>query len=235
MQIIEPKSFLETFNHLAPSMGLNESVRRLERDYDSLFKVQSLLREMGLRQFVPLVKKSADAMISLPLYAGNGIVAKIIPQRYSDISRSVLFKLPPITVDTVEAEDTDFLIKTYPWISPRGVTRESVENMRQVLADLGLKFNENDDQPRNLHRLPDRNGTLISVDEDIYHGNQLDPVLSDAWLDYIYSIFPIYEEGTIPPQNDKTDYSFVSIHAPNAGQHHFTACRVVEVGYDFNM
>lgn len=236
MQIIEPRSFLETYNNICPSMGLNESVRRLERDEEAVFAIQRLLKEAGQTRFVPLVKRSPDAMISLPLYAGNGVVIKIIPQSYSDNSRCSLFKLPPITVDSVSGKDHDFLIKTYPWLSPRGITRESIEHMREVLGSLGLKFNDKDDQPRNIHRLPDKNGTLISVDEDIYHGNLINPLLSDVWLDYVHSIFPIYEEGVIPPQSDKTDFSFVSIHDRRAAQYNFTACRVVEVqDYGFNM
>jgi hypothetical protein len=236
MEVVEPKGFLETFNHLSPSMGLNASVIKLERDDNAVLEIMRTLRDQGQRRFVPLVKISSDALASVPLYAGNGIVFKIMAQSCSTPSESTLFKLPPITVDTVPGRNEDFLIKSYPWLSPRGVTRESLENLREVLESLGARIKPKECQPRNIHRLPDRFGTLISVDEDIYDGKPIDPVISDAWLDYIYSIFPIYEKGAIPPQDDQTDFSFVSIHDRKAAQYTFSGCRVVEaVRYDFQM
>lgn len=177
---------------------------------------------MGQTKFVQMTRRSVDAMVSVPLYAGNGIVVKIIPQTYSDRSTCSLFKLPPITVDTVEGKHCDFLIKTYPWLSPRGVTQASIDEMRSLLGGVGLIFNENEDKPRNIHRLPDKHGTLISVDEDIYHGALTIPQLSEAWVEYVRGIFPIYEEGRIPPQNEQTDFSFVSIHDRQAETGEFT-------------
>ncbi len=236
MQIIEPRSFLDTFNDLCGSMPLNESVRRLEWDDDTVFEIKKALREMGQTRFVPLARKSSDAMISLPLYAGNGMVIKIIPRTYSDVSVNSIFKLPPVTVDSISGKNGEFLIKTYPWISPRGITMESVEHMRRQLGDLGLKFNTNDDQPRNIHRLPDKNGTLISVDEDIYSGSLVDDEFTQAWLDYVHSIFPVYASSEIPAQDDKTDFSFVSRHKREAESYQFTAFHVAEVDFThFNM
>lgn len=222
MEIIEPKNFLNAFNHVSQAMTLNASVKSLQGDDETVLEIHRLLRDMGQTKFVQMTRKSADAMVSVPLYAGNGIVVKIIPQNYSDRSTCSLFKLPPISVDTVEGKHCDFLIKTYPWLSPRGVTQASIDEMRMALYRVGLTFNENEDKPRNIHRLPDKRGTLISVDEDIYHGALTIPLLSEAWVDYVRSIFPIYEEGIIPPQTKDTDFSFVSIHNPAARSLEFT-------------
>ncbi|MCL4678837.1 MAG: hypothetical protein KJ017_09630 [Alphaproteobacteria bacterium] len=222
MEIIEPKNFLNAFNHVSQAMTLNASVKSLEGDDDTVLEIHRLLRDMGQTKFVQMTRKSADAMVSVPLYAGNGIVVKIIPQNYADRSTCSLFKLPPISVDTVEGKHCDFQIKTYPWLSPRGVTQASINEMRSLLSGVGLTFNENEDTPTNIHRLPDKSGTLISVDEDIYHGRLTIPQLSEAWVDYVRSIFPIYEEGRIPPQTKDTDFSFVSIHNPAARSLEFT-------------
>lgn len=229
MEIIEPNSFLNTFNQVSRAMTLNATVRSLEYDDNTVMEIQRLLREMGQTKFVQMTRRSADAMISVPLYAGNGIVVKIIPQNFADRSTCSLFKLPPISEDTVSGKNTEFLIKTYPWLSPRGVTRASIEEMKRQLGRVGLVFNENEDTPRNIHRLPDRRGTLISVDEDIYHGRLTMPRLSQAWVDYVHSIFLIYQEGRIAPQDDRTDYSFVSIHDRRAESYEFASGWAAEV------
>lgn len=229
MEVVQPSAFWQTFDRVRQSMTLNESVYRLERDEQALVKIFQALKDMGQTRFVPLAKKSADAMVSVPLYAGDGLVIKVIPKDYSDHSTSQLFKLPPITVQEVEGKNSEFFIKTYPWISPRGVTQESIEKLRQVLGGLGLIFNDKDDQPRNIHRLPDRNGTLISIDEDIYHGRLTKPELSEAWQAYVHSIFPVYASAAIKPQSENTDYSFVSIHDRQAERASFDGWQTVEV------
>lgn len=223
MEIIEPRNFLNAFNDVSQAMTLNATVKHLEYDDYTVLRIQDLLKSMGQTKFVQMTRKSADAMVSVPLYAGNGIVVKIIPQNYSDRSKCDLFKLPPISVDRIEGRHGEFFIKTYPWLSPRGVTQASINEMRSLLSGVGLTFNENEDTPRNIHRLPDKRGTLISVDEDIYHGSLTMPRLSEAWVDYVRSIFPIYEEGRIPPQNEQTDFSFVSIHDRRAENGEFSA------------
>jgi hypothetical protein len=221
VELVKPRAFVPTFNWVSQALPLNQSVRLLEPDEQAILDINRVLREMGQTQFITLARKSTDAMISVPLYAGNGIVIKIIPKGYSSLSHTDFFKLPPISVDSVEGKREEFLIKTYPWLSPRGVTQRNVEDMRTMLTAVGLKFNEQDDQPRNIHRLPDKNGTLTSIDEDIYHGDISHPELSEAWVDYVHSVFPIYQQRRVPPQNDQTDFSFVSIHDRRAEQYTF--------------
>lgn len=208
-------------------MTLNESVRRLDVDEQALYKIADVLNERGQRRFVNLARNSQDARISIPLYAGNGLVFKIIPESYADSSKTELFKLPAITVDRVDGRDASFLVKSYPWVAGGGVTSQDIESLREKLHSVGLEFNAQDDKPRNIHRLPDKDRTLVCIDEDIYHGKLNNTDLAQAWVEYVHDIFPIYQRAELPRQDMSQNFSFYSIHDKAAEQRSFRPDRVL--------
>lgn len=217
----EPKSFLNAFNQASASLTLNSTIKILDRDEPTLMAIRSRMIEMGQTRFINLARSSPESMISWALYAGNGIVTKVIPAAYSDIANNTVYQLPSITEEVVSGGTHDFLIKTYPWVPPGKVTGEDIEILDARLNDLGLAFNSGDKKPRNLHRLPDRDGTLIGIDSDMYHhisgyDQELDRKLGEAWGQYISEMYPIYKEGRIPVQSDATDFTFHSIHSSHA-------------------
>lgn len=225
--ISDPKSFVFAFNEASACMTLNESVRRLDVDERALFRIADVLNERGQKRFINLARNSQDARISIPLYAGNGLVFKIIPESYADSSKTELFKLPAITVDHVQGRDTSFLIKSYPWVAGGGVTSQDIESLREKLHSVGLEFNTQDDKPRNIHRLPDKDRTLVCIDEDIYHGKLNNTDLAQAWVDYVHDIFPIYQRAELPRQDTNQDFSYYSIHDKSAELKTFRPDRVV--------
>lgn len=206
-------------DHACAGLTLNDVVQKITHDHKAQPAIIDALRDMGINRLGNLTKKSDEAMIALSFYAGDGIVAKIIPADYFDKSDPI-YSMPPITSTKVTTDDREYIIATYPWISSGGVTQSEIEELREILRNQGIDFSKNDDSPKNIHRMPDKNGTLVGIDSNMYENanndQTINPDLKKAWREYIEEIFPIYKSGVVPAQTESTSFEFVSIHNENA-------------------
>lgn len=88
--------------------------------------------------------------------------------------------------------------------------------MGEALDDVNLRLRPDDAFPRNVHRMPDKIGTLVGVDSNMYvkksHNLGVPTHLVEAWNKYIHEMYPIYDLGEVPAQTQDTDFSFHSIH-----------------------
>ncbi len=202
-------------DHACEGLTLNDVVKKMQYDHKAQPAILEALRDIGIRRLINLTQKSDQAMIALSFYAGDGIVAKIIPQDHFDKSDPI-YSMPPITSQKVTTDDREYIVATYPWIAPGSVVRSDIEELREILQNQGMDFSENDDSPKNVHRMPDKNGTLVGIDSNMYedarNGQTIDPELKQAWHDYIEELYPIYKSGIIPAQTQDTNFEFVSIH-----------------------
>ena len=99
-----------------------------------------------------------------------------------------------------------------------------------------LGFLVNDDDPRNIHTMPDEHHTLVGIDASMYtsahNGRRNSPELEAAWKKYIETVFPIYKTGKIPHQTPDTDFQFRSLHDRESGILGFDSERFLEEGKD---
>ncbi|PCK00489.1 MAG: hypothetical protein COA45_01535 [Zetaproteobacteria bacterium] len=202
-------------DHACAGLKLNDVVKKMEYDHQAQPAIINELKNMGITRLVNLTQKSDQAMIALSFYAGDGIIAKIIPRDYFDDSDPI-YSMPPITSTKIETDDREYIVATYPWIAPGGVTQSEIEELKETLKNQGMRFSENDDNPKNVHRMPDKNGTLVGIDSSMYQstykGKTQSPEIKQAWREYIEDIFPIYKTGIIKPQTESTSFNYISIH-----------------------
>ena len=207
------------------SMPLNKTVSILETDHNAVKAIGEAIESMGQTKFKNLTSSSRQSMTAIALYAGDGIVTKIIPQSSLGHTKDVIYHLPAITTKEVSTEDNNFVIKTYPYVSPSNVKQPEVDELQDIVAEYGMEFNNGDALPKNVHRLPDSSSTLIGIDSDMYHygknGSQIDDETRGAWINHIHTLFPIYEHRQIPEQTDETNFDFISIHDPENEIHAF--------------
>ncbi len=222
----EAEGFLHAINKACASMTLNDTVRRLESDPEAVMLLKKAISEqIGQDTFVNLTNSSKQAMTAIALYAGDGIVTKIIPRSALAMSTDVIYHLPAVTTLEVSSEQNDFVVKTYPYVDPSNVTQSQVDEFGEVIALAGMKFNNGDGMPKNVHRLPDANGTFIGIDSNMYgygeEGSLITDELRQAWMDYIYELYPIYENRVIPRQSDDTNFDAISLHDPSVADNVF--------------
>ncbi|PCI57069.1 MAG: hypothetical protein COB36_02020 [Alphaproteobacteria bacterium] len=212
------RSIWAALDHACAGLTLNDAVKKIVHDHEAQPAIISTLKDIGINRLGNLTKKSNEAMIALSFYAGDGIVAKIIPADYFDKSDPI-YNMPPITSTRVETDSREYIVATYPWIDPGGVTKDEIEELREILKNHGMDFSKNDDDPKNVHRMPDQNGTLVGIDSNMYedarNGNTPSPEIKQAWREYIEELYPIYKSGIIPAQTQDTNFEFVSIHNEN--------------------
>lgn len=207
-------------------MSLNDTVRRLESDPDAVMLLKKAISEqMGQDKFINLTSSSKQAMTAIALYAGDGIVTKIIPKSALAMSKDVIYHLPAITTINVSTDKNEFVVKTYPYVDPSNVTQDQVNEFGEMLSAFGMKFNNGDGMPKNVHRLPDADKTFIGIDSNMYSYGEEGSLITDevrqAWMDYIYELYPIYENREIPEQNENTNFDFISLHDPSVAEHSF--------------
>ena len=206
-------------DHACEGLTLNDVVKKMEYDHKAQPAIIDALKDMGIRRLVDLTNKSSEAMMALSFYAGDGIVAKIIPADSFDKSAPI-YNMPPIEETKVTTDSREYIVATYPWIPRGGVVQHDVEDLRETLRNQGMSFQQNDDSPKNVHRIPDQNGTLVGIDSNMYegahNGKTIAPELKQAWRDYIEELYPIYKSGIIPAQTQDTNFEFVSIHNEKA-------------------
>lgn len=212
-----PQNVHMAFDNACAGMGHNQVAWRLNQSIDSRDEIITAFKDMGQFQVTPLSSKFADARVALAFYAGNGIVAKVIPDTFYENVDDV-HAIPPITSDTVYTEMGKFIIDTYPFIEKGDIKARDVEDTRSRLSNIGLTFNNEYGNSRNLHRMPDRNGTVVSIDSGnfIREDSDLQPeTLKEQWHAYMTEIFPIYGKGRIDPQSNDTTHEFMSLHNPH--------------------
>ncbi len=209
-------NFLSIAQWACAAMPLNETARMLESDHEAHFKIGAKLRELGQHRFVSLTRKSSESMQSLALYSGDGYVLKISRDGFCDEDPYVL---PAISEHLVTTEKNNYSIKSYPYMADSKVTFADVEIMRGKLADIGLAFTSQDDRPRNIRRLPDKDGTLVGIDMQMTRPIRCEQEkqeerqrLSSLWHEYVTDLYPVYLEGKIPEQTSATSFNFMSVH-----------------------
>lgn len=215
-----PQSFLKTASWAFGALPLNGTVRVLENDFEAQLKIAQKLKDLGQSNFIILARKCLDAMETLPLYAGDGVVFKVFPEKRKSQVREHIFTLPAITEDIVESDKDSYVIQSFPYVPKGGVKQEDIELLRQELENVGLEFTSNDGNERNIHRLPDSDGTLVGIDPDMVayvFGNKSHEeraILDRQWKQYIRDLYPIYNVGAVPRQTENTNFDFISVHDP---------------------
>ncbi len=215
------------------SIPQNVSCRRLDGDHDALTKtVRYIARDLGQKKLIPLSKTFIQSTTAMAFYAGDGLVVKVIPRDFLG-QPDVFMHLPALTQKTIKTRDNEFVVKTYPYIPPGKVTQADIEHMRQTLQKYGLNFDEGDDQAKNVHRLPNKDRTMIGIDSSMFRDDSrnnrqnVPDKLVNNWHNFIHALYPIYADvektGEIPKQTEDTDFRFISIHDRNAETLRFDA------------
>ncbi|HCI47985.1 MAG TPA: hypothetical protein DFI00_11870 [Rhodospirillaceae bacterium] len=209
----EPRVLGDVVGLLSMEMPHNQAVCDLAYDFRAQKVVGDVLKEWGQTRFIPLIGVHASAQISLPLYVGNGLVAKITPARFEDRQPKPLV-LPAIKGKTVESDYVEYHVQMYPFVATGSLTQTDVEIMRDQLAAVGYRFANGDDRPDNLGRLP--GGKLVVLDHgatETMPGKRAKLGDADEWLADIRDIYgDLYGPEGVKPQGPDT--SFVKRPAP---------------------
>ena len=224
----EVRSMSEAFSYAIVALGDNTVTQDLERDYAARKMIETRLQDMGQYRAVNLAHKNSESTISLALYTGDGVVTKIIPERYYE-RFSPIHTAAPITSDCVESDDVKYYINTYPWIRPGNVSMHDIEVLRATMGSVGLRFTNGDDRADNIHRMPDGLGTLAGIDSDMFLGCETEEhkILRQHWQRYLEGLFPkLYGDFAIPIQSKDTNFAFVSAHDPDTRILGFDASRI---------
>ncbi len=219
---VEPLSFLHVFSQAHSSNPMNATISRLARSEDDIIAVHRALKTMGQSKFINLSRSFPVSATVLALYAGDGIVAKVIGERELSHVNDVVYHVPSIKKEVVEGREERFHIRLYPWVNPSDVTQDMVGTFQGMMLNrYGLGFNAGDAYPKNVHRLPDQTGTFVGIDSHMYHeaqnGMSISPETLAAWHAYMHTLYPIYEIGDVPDQTADTNFGPVSLHNPKAG------------------
>ncbi len=218
---VQPDGFLQVFAEANMSNPMNATISRLGMSDEDILKVRTALRDLGQSRFINLSRNYLNSATVLAMYAGDGIVAKVIGERELSHVNDVIYHVPALSKEVVEGRDERFHIRLYPWIPPGNVDQDVVNTFAQTLRRYGLEFNAGDAHPKNVHTLPDLKGTRVGIDSHMYHASKSgvnipDDVL-DAWHRYLHALYPIYDAGKVPPQTPETSFAPKSLHDPNAG------------------
>lgn len=229
---IEPKEFFHAFGEAAAMLPLNSTVRFLDANSQALLTIRSALKGMGQTHFINLARSSAQSMESLALYAGDGIVTKIMPYNYTDLTEQTIHHVPSITQKVVEVPDARFVIKTYPFVQDSDLGKADVDFILARLQPLGVHINPGDAHVRNFRRLPDADKTIVGIDADMYHrssdSGQVSSVMLSDWRKHVEKVFPIYLATEFPVQGEYTDFSLRSVSSPDAKKMSFWPEDLVE-------
>jgi hypothetical protein len=216
-----PGTIYDAFTLAAMELRYNEAVRRIDPSPAIQDALAQKLDELGQYRFINLTHNTDQSRIALAMYAGDGIVVKIIPANYLG-QPNAIYHVPSISSHRVkvdykdfagEEQHDEFVIKTYPWIAPGGIEPADVEEFTRHVAKVGMSINEGDAHPKNIHRLP---GTsrMIGIDSAMYnltHASFTEK-MENGWHDYMHQLYPIYDIGYVDPQSAATNFNFVSLH-----------------------
>ena len=210
-----PKSIYDCFAQATMEISLNEAVYELKRDFNGENKIAQYLNSIGQTRFINLTHHFDEARVAFALYAGDGIVTKIIPKTFLG-EKDMVYHLPSITSEEIDTVDHSFVVNTYPLVNTKNITQFNVLSLGDKIHSLGLHFTEGDNTPRNVGRLPDTAQTLVGIDSNMFAsnkgGNAINEPLIRKWHSYIHELFPIYNKGAVPRQSDNTNFEFMSIH-----------------------
>lgn len=207
---LEPRSFSDIF--VAHEFRPHNAVSRQLKDTRLQENVLKCLARLGQTRFIDLTAQYGIAEISIALYAGDGVVTKITPQRFM-AKGNFPFVVPPFHSEEIES---GIVIANYPYVSTKGINEQDVEYMRTMLAEFGLRFRRGDDRPDNVGRLPD--GTLAVIDgnalEVTSRGIDREKVqqASEEWTQKIQDMYPeLYAPDFHHRQSKDTDFTLRSI------------------------
>ena len=151
---------------------------------------------------------NSSSQISLPLYAGDGLVAKVTPARYEG-TKPKPFVLPAIKRQTIQSNYNEYHIQLFPFVSTGTITKADVEHMRRQLDAVGYQFANGDDRPDNLGRLP--GGELVVLDYGATEpkpGHRVRVDEADDWLTKIHNLYgPLYGSDGVKPQTEATNFA----------------------------
>lgn len=199
--------FADAVGRLSMELPYNQAISDLAYDYKAQNKVDAILRGWGQRQFSPLINVNSSSQISLPLYAGDGIVAKVTPARFENTTPKP-FVLPAIKGQTIESDYVQYHVQLFPFVTTGNISAAEVETMRRQLDEVGYRFANGDDRPDNLGRLP--GGELVVLDYGATEpkpGHRPRLGEADEWLRKIHSLYgPLYQEDGVKPQSEATSF-----------------------------
>ncbi len=212
----------------------NAMVALLNADWRAEAQITSAIKAMGQHHLVNLTHSYEESAMSLAFYAGDGIVTKVMRASEHDKSQPI-YNVPEISSTRLETELDNVVINTYPWVPGSFTPEHEIEQLRTKMQTVGLDFSNGDDQPRNFHKMPDKQGTLVGIDASMYtsayNGKQHPEELKQYWRQYMETMFPVYREG-VTPQSAETSFAFRSIHDRQTGIHGFNSDLYIVKGED---
>ncbi|GAB5389666.1 MAG: hypothetical protein Alpg2KO_26340 [Alphaproteobacteria bacterium] len=218
---IAPNLFSECFARFQMERPGNQTTISLERDWKAQNAIAAVLKDWGMSRFIPLAGAGSNCAISMPLYAGDGMVVKITPDGY-DSTEDAPGQLPAVRRILVEGDPDTYAVSLWPYVSPAPMGEYAVETMRKRLAEQGFRFANGDDRADNLGQLPD--GTLCVLDNGaVQHlpGRQVDP--NQAILDWrakLAGLYPRLYGTAFPVTITQTEYTSFSMQQPRWAQEH---------------
>ncbi len=227
------------FDRVRAGLTLNKTVQGLANSPAAFSHVMDHIQDhMGLHRLVPMTDKSADAMMSLVFYAGDGVVLKVDSSNF--LPQAGPFEVPPITSERITGRDRftdryyDFTVSTYPFLS-RHVNQSQIETFeREQLLPIGLKISADDKHPRNFRAAPDTRGTILSIDTgsytSAYNGNFPTQDTKDEFYAYMRLMFPAYDDPNIARQGPDTSFAPFSPFDPKHLVTSFDVRRCLDAG-----
>lgn len=206
-----PVSFSVAFAGLCHELPQNQTIMDLAYDFQGQMAIIEALQSEKWQQhrFVPLVGAGSNSRISLPLYAGDGLVVKITPQRYEP-RQPMPYVLPPLLNQSVSGQYSDYWLTALPMVQRADITADDVADMAKKLKDVGYGFKEQDDRPDNLGRLP--GSDLCIIDQGAVQSLRMVNApknATDQWLQHVYDIYgDVYDGQKLRPQTSQTDFDF---------------------------
>jgi hypothetical protein len=176
-------------------------------DYNGQMAIIETLAAWQQRQFVPLVKAGSNSRISLPLYAGDGVVIKVSPSRYEPRSH-LPYALPHFKNVEIQGQHANYWLTAYPMVDVSSVEADDVKKLKNIMAESGCCFQPQDDRVDNIGKLPD--GNLCVIDR-----GAIQPVRSGAvslaqtndWLDRVSTLYGrSLNDGELAPQSEDTNF-----------------------------
>ncbi|MEM6903102.1 MAG: hypothetical protein AAF556_07675 [Pseudomonadota bacterium] len=202
-----PRMFGDVLGQLSMETTSNQAVCDIAYDFKAQNAINAVLLDWGQSRFIPLIGVNTKSQISIPLYAGDGLVAKITPERMEDATPKP-HVLPAIRRKTVEADYVGYYVQMYPLVATGGMTQSHVDYMKKLLGEAGYEFTNGDDRPDNLGRLP--GGDLVVLDHGAVRakpGRRPDPAATDEWLAKVHKIYgPLYGPDGVKPQSAETKF-----------------------------
>lgn len=214
-----PGTIYDSFSLADMELSYNATVHQLRGNFNAQRAIASHLNDMGLTRFVNLTHKTDDSRIALAMYAGDGIVVKVIPTNYMGAPNAI-YHLPSITKNLVTSGDESFYVKTYPWVAGGYVSENDIAKFKkEQLEPVGMSITDGDDTTRNIHRMPDKKGTMVGIDSAMFRvtPGAISSELEKQWHRYVHTLFPIYDEASVRPQTRETDFSYLSLHDREVG------------------